>query len=151
MPGAGAATASAPTHVVRSGETLAVIAKRYGVSIEEMVAANGLLSANRIFPGQRLKIPAAGAPAEPADAAPIETVASAVAGAGTDAAVTTADLASDAIAATSEEAAARRHVVRKGDTLARIAKRYSVSVEALRSRNELGSTLIHPGQVLAIP
>ena len=47
--------------------------------------------------------------------------------------------------------AARQHVVRKGESLARIARLYSVSVDAIRSLNELGSTLIHPGQVLAIP
>jgi LysM repeat protein len=138
LPASGAAPRSA-THLVRRGETLAAIAHRYRVTLEEMVAANGLLSANRIFPGQRLKIPTSGAPAQPA-AAPIDVQASPV----VEAAVATAD-----IGGPSEPA--RQHVVRKGDSLALIARRYSVSVEAIRSRNELGSTLIHPGQVLEIP
>jgi LysM repeat protein len=103
------------------------------------VAANGLLSADRIFPGQRLKIPANGAPAQPA-AAPIDVQSSPV----VEATVATADLGGP-----SEPA--RQHVVRKGDSLARIARRYSVSVKAIRSRNELASSLIHPGQVLQIP
>jgi membrane-bound lytic murein transglycosylase D len=134
------ADASAPTsttHLVRRGETLALIARRYRVTVEEMVTANGLVSADRIFPGQRLKIPAIGAPAQPV-AAPVDVEASPAVEA------TVAD-----VGASSEPA--RQHVVRRGDSLTGIARRYSVSVEAIRSRNELGSSVIHPGQVLEIP
>jgi membrane-bound lytic murein transglycosylase D len=132
-----AAPATPPvTHLVRQGETLALIARRYRVSVDQLVAVNGLLSANRIFPGQRLKIPTEGAPAQPA-AAPIGVDAS------PEVTLATADLGGSE--------ATRQHVVRKGDSLARIARRYSVSVEDIRSRNELGSSLIHPGQVLEIP
>ena len=133
------AESKAATHLVRRGETLALIARRYHVTVEEMVAANRLLSADRIFPGQRLKVPAGAAPAQPV-AAPIEVQASPA----VEATVVTAD-----IGGPSEPA--RQHVVRKGDSLARIARRYSVSVEAIRSRNELASSTIHPGQVLQIP
>jgi membrane-bound lytic murein transglycosylase D len=137
--GADGAAQSSATHLVRRGETLALIARRYRVSVEEMVAANGLLSADRIFPGQRLEIPTGGAPAQPV-AAPIDVQVSPA----VEAAVATAD-----VGGPSEPA--RQHVVRRGDSLTRIARRYSVSVEAIRSRNELGSTVIHPGQVLEIP
>ena len=109
----------------------------YRVSVDELVAANGLLSANRIFPGQRLEIPAAGAPAQPA-AAPIGVEAS-------------PEVQTVAAADLGASEPTRQHVVRRGDSLALIAKRYSVSVEALRSRNELASSMIHPGQVLEIP
>jgi membrane-bound lytic murein transglycosylase D len=118
----GAGTSS---YTVRPGDTLVAIARRYGVSIGELAAVNGLLSAHRIFPGQRLTIPAAGAPAAPAPEAVASTVPPAE--------------------------AARQHVVRRGESLARIARQYSVSVEALRRSNELPSTMIHPGQVLHIP
>jgi membrane-bound lytic murein transglycosylase D len=136
---AGTAAPRSATHLVRRGETLALIAGRYRVTVEEMVAANGLVSADRIFPGQRLKIPATGAPAQPAAA-----MSEAQASPEIEAAVATADLGASA-------AAAREHVVRKGDSLTGIAKRYSVSVEAIRSHNELASSVIHPGQVLQIP
>jgi membrane-bound lytic murein transglycosylase D len=44
------------------------------------------------------------------------------------------------------------HVVERGDTLSKIARRYGTSVEALRSANRLGArSLIHPGQVLTVP
>ena len=44
-------------HVVRSGETLGLIAARYGVTVADIILANGLKDANRIFSGQRLLIP----------------------------------------------------------------------------------------------
>lgn len=44
-----------------------------------------------------------------------------------------------------------RHVIRYGDTLSTIAQRYSVNVEALRSRNSLNGDVLHVGQVLLIP
>ena len=44
-----------------------------------------------------------------------------------------------------------RHVVRRGENLTLIASRYGVSVEALKRSNGLGSSLIYPGQALAIP
>jgi soluble lytic murein transglycosylase-like protein len=46
---------------VRSGEHLTGIARHYGVTIAEVVAANGIADPSRIFAGQRLTIP--GAPA----------------------------------------------------------------------------------------
>ncbi len=51
------------THVVQAGETLAIIAARYGRTVAALVAANNLASADRIFAGQRLVIPSA--PAAP--------------------------------------------------------------------------------------
>ena len=118
-----APAARSVTHLVRSGETLAVIARRYRVSVDELVAANGLLSANRIFPGQRLKIPAAGAPAQPQRRSDRRR---GVDGGGYGRG-----------RRPGRAEAMRQHVVRKGDSLARIARRYSVSVDAIRSRNEL--------------
>lgn len=44
-------------HVVQRGETLAVIAARYGRTVAQIVGANGLLNPNRINVGQILIIP----------------------------------------------------------------------------------------------
>ena len=52
--------APAPTrlvHVVRSGETLLVIAARYGVTVAAIQAANGIEDPNHIVTGQELVIP----------------------------------------------------------------------------------------------
>jgi soluble lytic murein transglycosylase-like protein len=54
---------------VRSGEHLTGIARHYGVTIAEVVAANGIANASRIYAGQRLTIPGtAPAAASPARA-----------------------------------------------------------------------------------
>ena len=44
-----------------------------------------------------------------------------------------------------------RYVVRRGDTLWRIARHHDTSVDLLRQANALRSGVIHPGQVLRIP
>ncbi len=59
-----APTASGSYHKVKPGETLSHIARRYGVTVNALVAANGLKSANYVYVGQHIYIPAAsGAPA----------------------------------------------------------------------------------------
>lgn len=56
---AGTAQAQA-THVVRPGQSLARIARRYHVSVADLAAANGLSSSAAVRPGQELRIPEAG-------------------------------------------------------------------------------------------
>jgi LysM repeat protein len=53
-------TGSGTIHVVAAGETLAIIAARYGTTWSAIAAANGLANANFIYSGQRLVIPGAG-------------------------------------------------------------------------------------------
>jgi LysM repeat protein len=45
-------------HVVQAGETLYSIARRYGVDVQAIARANGLVNTNLIYVGQRLLIPA---------------------------------------------------------------------------------------------
>ncbi|WP_431823328.1 LysM peptidoglycan-binding domain-containing protein [Burkholderia sp. F1] len=45
-------------HIVQSGETLSAISAKYGVTVDAMVAANGLKDANHIYARQHLTIPA---------------------------------------------------------------------------------------------
>jgi LysM repeat protein len=64
--GGPAATVPAGAHVVQRGENLFRIALRYGVSVDALAAANGIVNANRIYAGQRLVIPGrATAPSAP--------------------------------------------------------------------------------------
>jgi len=63
-----APAANPATHSVQRGETLTSIARRYGVSVAAIVAANALADPNRIYGGQQLAIP--GAAAQPPAAAP---------------------------------------------------------------------------------
>lgn len=48
-------------------------------------------------------------------------------------------------------AAARRHVIGRGETLSEIAKRYQVNIEQLRLVNNISGDSIFPGQILRIP
>jgi LysM repeat protein len=52
-------------HVVQPGETLQIIAARYGTTWQAIAAANNLANANFIFPGQRLTIPSGAPPPAP--------------------------------------------------------------------------------------
>lgn len=47
-------------HKVQNGEALSVIARRYNVSVSELVALNGLKSRHKIRAGQTLRLPFAG-------------------------------------------------------------------------------------------
>lgn len=60
---AAAPTPDAPViHVVKSGETLAIIARRYGVRMGDLIRDNGILNPDRIYVGQLLRIPRSGQP-----------------------------------------------------------------------------------------
>jgi LysM repeat protein len=57
-------------YTVAAGDTLNAIARRYGVSVQELVAVNELTDQNRIRVGQKLIIPGVFKRPEPAPAAP---------------------------------------------------------------------------------
>ncbi len=160
------------THRVRRGETLSHIARRYGTSINAIMRSNNLRSANRIWPGQRLKVPTS-------KGASIASAASFNAVSGTHtvrrgdslysiarAYSTTVDrirrdnnLSSNTIhpgkelkVAAGSRSDLKRYTVKKGDTPGGIASRQGVSLSALLRTNGLGTrSTIYPGQVLAIP
>ncbi|MFQ3535464.1 MAG: LysM peptidoglycan-binding domain-containing protein [Aggregatilineales bacterium] len=136
IPKAGASQPAAPlatgsVHIVARGETLNMIARRYGVTLSALLAANNLSNPNRLLVGQRLVIPgAAGAPAaiaEPPAVAPT------------------------AVPPPSAEQV-RTHVVKRGEGLARIAAQYGISWQALAAFNNISNPdLIYAGMVLRIP
>ncbi|MFT6818732.1 MAG: membrane-bound lytic murein transglycosylase D [Myxococcota bacterium] len=116
-------------HTVRRGETLSVIAGRYGSSVSNISRANGLHNADHIYVGMRLRIPRDG---------------SAAALASTSSAPTSS--------ATRPTTPSRpsSHTVRRGDTLSEIATRYGVSQGNLKSWNSLRSDTVYLGQVLKV-
>ncbi len=61
------------THVIQPGQTVSTIAQQYGVTVEDIVAANNLVNVNSIVAGQSLQIvagAASGGGEESAEAAP---------------------------------------------------------------------------------
>lgn len=67
---AAAAGTAATTHTVVAGETAWSIARRYGITVQELARANGLSEAMSVRTGQRLAIPATGAGGQVVVAAP---------------------------------------------------------------------------------
>ena len=131
--------AAAPTvpgqYVVRPGDTLTSIARRYRTSVSAIVAANGMASADvPLRVNQSLRIPSGVAAASPASR-PIATV----------------PAAKPAPAATTS---GNSYTVKAGDTLYRISRQYGVSPTALMQANGLTPTTantIRVGTTLRIP
>jgi LysM repeat protein len=127
IPGIGGPTPSggSATHIVQAGENLYRIGLRYGLTVDQMLAANGLSNPDQVYAGQILTISGRNGSAAPSTSA-----------APAPAASTTGTT----------------HTVQAGETLFRIALRYNVSLSALASANQLGSAdVIYTGQRLVIP
>lgn len=115
--------AATSTYVVRRGDTLAGIARRFGTSVSALVSGNSLRDANLIRVGQRLTVPGGGdgEPAAAGASAPAERVPS-----------------------------VGSHVVRAGETLAGIARRYGTSVDQIVAANGITGGRIYAGQRLLL-
>jgi membrane-bound lytic murein transglycosylase D len=134
-------------HTVRRGETLATVARRFGVTRVDLAEANAVSSRSRLRAGQRLMIPRAPAPVMAARLdrpAPATTVVAASRDvSGTSASVSPAS-------AGGRDVARLVHRVRRGDTLIRIARLYSTTVAQLKRWNSLRSNNIRPGDRLTV-
>ncbi len=134
----GAATTvpvSQQTYTVRYGDTLSGIAARLGVTVADLANLNGIVNANYIYVGQVLQVPGGGGGSQPPTATPPPT--------------TAPPTAEPTQAPPSGE---QSYVVRHGDSLASIARRYGTTVNAIAQRNGIiNPNYIYVGQVLIIP
>lgn len=145
-----ARTAEPRIHVVYRGQHLGMIAKRYRVTVEALRSANDLAPGDPIKPGQQLIIPSAD------DSDGSKTRAAAAKKPKKPAATTKprqpAKPKARQPARPVRKAPPRTHRVAPRQHLGMIAKRYQVTVDAIRHANELSSkALIKPGQELTIP
>lgn len=125
-----AAQISDESHRVRQGDTLSSIALKYGVSVQQLATMNGLRQPYRVTVGQVLKLPVV------AETVVVTAVAAPASG-----------VLSNSV--TTEQAL--RHTVKAGDTLIKIAQRYSVILTELMTLNNLShADQIRIGQVLLI-
>ena len=108
-------------YVVRNGDSLWLIARRYGVSVDDLVAWNRLDPDGWLMPGQALRMHAPQG----------------------------STLATSTLRTGERES--ERHVVRDGENLWLIARRYGVSVRELRAWNGLDpDDWLMPGEVLEV-
>lgn len=106
----GGSSGSGWVYTVKSGDTLYLLAKRYGTTVDSLKRANNL-SGNYLWVGQRLTI------------------------------------TSESTAKSSSSS----YRVQSGDTLYLIAKKYGITVDALKKANGLSSSYLWVGQTLKIP
>lgn len=115
-------------HVVRPGDNLYTIAKKYGTTVEELSKVNNIRRGQVLKSGARLKIPRN----------------------------ESAKQAQQGISSRARKPAAvfkaKTHLVKKGDTLTAIADKYKVPLSALKTANQLkaGRHLL-AGSKLVIP
>lgn len=112
-------------HVVRSGESLFSIAKKYGVTSQDIKNWNGIRS-NKIMPGQELEIYLISENSE------------------------IAETKSKNSAQATKGKRTLEYQVKSGDSLYQIAALYNVSVEQIKNWNNIRSDKIIVGQVIII-
>ncbi|MDH4228683.1 MAG: LysM peptidoglycan-binding domain-containing protein [Nitrospirota bacterium] len=151
-------------HVVRRGENLGLIARRYRVGVDEIIAANRLRNPSRLavgqtldIPGRRTTPPTVGRRPDLLAAASVSPPATTPAPAPAPTPVA-ADRPVEAVAAPPSvpapptPVAVRRHVVTRGEYLVAIARNYGVTLEALVRANQLDpGRALWVGQALVIP
>jgi len=119
-------------HVVKKGDTLDAIAKKYGANAEKIRSLNSIKTANLNI-GQRLQIPLSGSDDNSIYSAPEKTIAN------------------------QSTPSSNYYVVKSGDSLWSIAKSQNLSVDALARMNnmnsksalQLGQKLLVNGQTIA--
>ena len=111
----GSGTGTTNTYVVKSGDSLYSIARKYNTTVDELKKLNNL-SSNVLNIGQVLKIPS-----------------------------------SESSNTGSNTGTTNTYVVKSGDSLYSIARKYNTTVDEIKSLNNLTSNLLSIGQVLKIP
>jgi peptidoglycan lytic transglycosylase D len=126
-------------HVVRRGDTLGEIAKKYGATVAQLNQANNLGKKPVIRVGQTLVIPISGV-----------TPPAATVGADYDRAGRSQTAPTVKTDATKPAGSQTFYTVRAGDTLARIAATFHTTVEKLKLWNHLTSTRLVVGKKLIV-
>ena len=122
--------ASVKTYTVVSGDTLIKIANQHGISLAELKLWNSIES-SLIYPGNVLNV-----------SKPSNT--------GTQQTVTATPASSSSTSISTENANPTQYVIKSGDTLGTIAVQVGLSVQELKSYNNLTSDLIFAGQTLSL-
>ncbi|RPE99882.1 N-acetylmuramoyl-L-alanine amidase [Vibrio crassostreae] len=163
-------TGSVSQHKVSRGESLSVIASKYGTSTQTLMKFNNLKSSSLAI-GQILKIPGSASSSSSSSVVKTKTITHTVKSGeylGKIASrykVSVADIKREnrlksetvrvgqklRITVEVKDVPLRKHKVARGDYLGKIASKYGVSVNSIRQANKLRSDSLAVGQVLIIP
>ena len=113
IPG-GSGGSSATTYVVENGDTLGAIARKFGTTVRALVEANGITNPNLIRTGSELAITGSGS--------------------GSSTATASAPAPSSG---TGKQLPGQRHLVKPGETVASIARKYGISASDFQRWNGL--------------
>ena len=136
------------THVVKKGETITSISRRYKCSVTDIRAWNGLKS-NYLKPGQKLTIytpgkvpvPTTAATDTPEKKAPQSTTAKKV----------EPKTTSSTTSSTSAGTKYKYYTIKNGDNLWTVAQKYGTTVEALKKLNGFGNKIVlHTGDKIKV-
>jgi len=133
-PAAPAGGARSAVHVVRKGDTLSGISRRYGVRLQTLMTSNQLRQSSKLLVGQKLAIPGSRIPAAESELAKSPS-----------------PVQGRAATASSAQSSKTIHVVRKGDTLFDLSCRYGVKLPSLLAWNGLQkSSTLRVGQEIRL-
>ncbi len=132
--GGPAGSAGGRIHTIATGETYYSIAKKYGLPVDAITAANPGLKPERLQTGLKIQLPPVAPPATAKPKAPAPPP-------GTGSPPTTTN-----------SVRFSRHTVGNGETMSSIARKYQVSPDALLKRNRMEpDDKIFVGDVLTVP
>jgi len=141
-----AQTGNASTYTIKSGDTLAGIAERFGVSLDDLRAANPGVDPSRLTVGAAIKLPpqAAGTTPQPASPTPAEQA--------TEPPPTEPAATATPEATNTPTSLGQTYTVQSGDIPETIAAKFGITVEALLAANPgIDPNNLQIGQVLIIP
>ncbi len=138
-------------HTVRRGDNLSVIGKRYGLSVSEILRLNTLGSRSLLRQGQKIRI----RPVQPSSGPDPKSTRISRNGKRQTAAMIKNELPGrvkpHALGALASKIA-RRHIVKRGETLYDVSKRYGISLGQLAQANRLKlNHRVMAGQKLIVP
>ena len=135
------APATGGRYTIQKGDTISRIAARFGVTTQAVLTANGLSWSSIIYPGQTIAIPGAALAAESVSSVtPAPTVDE------------SGDPPSTPVVSTPAPVIQSSYLIKSGDTISSIAKKFGVSIQAILDANGLGlSSIIFAGRTLTIP
>lgn len=125
-------TSNASSYTVKSGDSLWSIANKHGLSISQLKSINHL-SSDMIYPGQKLMVTGGTTASTTKNTATTKPAPSQV----SNQTVTVGS-------------SAQTYTVVAGDSVWKIANKFGISMDTLRSLNNIKKDFIYPGQVLKV-